>query len=109
MQTPPTAEGGALRAQDIRTSSDPVTLDGTVIRVDPLTGAAPPDNPFFSHPDPNGKRVVGYGLRNPFRITTRPGTNEIWIADVGWNVFEEINRLIDPTDGEVDNLRLALF
>ncbi len=109
VQTPPTAEGGALRAQDIRTSSDPVTLDGTVIRVDPLTGAAPPDNPFFSHPDPNGKRVVGYGLRNPFRITTRPGTNEIWIADVGWNVFEEINRLVDPTDGEVDNFGWPCF
>ena len=27
-QTPPTAEGGALRAQDLRTSADPVTLDG---------------------------------------------------------------------------------
>ena len=31
----PSAEGGALRSQDLRTSGDPVTLDGTVIRVDP--------------------------------------------------------------------------
>ena len=38
--TPPTAEGGALRSQDLRTSGDPVGLDGTVIRVDPATGAA---------------------------------------------------------------------
>src|SRR4029453_13686234 len=30
--SPPTAEGGALRSQDLRTTSDPVTLAGTVIR-----------------------------------------------------------------------------
>ena len=47
--TPPTAEGGALRSQDLRTSGDPVSLDGTVIRVDPATGAALPDNPSASH------------------------------------------------------------
>ncbi len=33
--TPPTAEGGALRSQDLRTAGDPVSLDGSVIRVDP--------------------------------------------------------------------------
>jgi glucose/arabinose dehydrogenase len=36
--SPPTAEGGALRSQDLRTSGDPVSLDGSVIRVDPATG-----------------------------------------------------------------------
>ena len=30
--SPPSAEGGALRSQDLRTSGDPVSLDGTVIR-----------------------------------------------------------------------------
>ena len=84
-------------------AGDPVTLDGTVIRIDPLTGQAPTDNPLFTHPDPNGKRIVAYGLRNPFRITRRPGTNEIWIGDVGWSTWEEINRLVDPTDADVDN------
>lgn len=39
-QNPPNAEGGALRSQDIRTAGDPVTFDGTVIRIDPDTGAA---------------------------------------------------------------------
>ena len=32
-------------------------------------------------------------LRNPFRITTRPGTNQIWVGDVGYNTWEEINRI----------------
>src|SRR5215212_7464851 len=43
--TPPTAEGGALRSQDLRTNTDQVTLDGAILRVDPATGAALPNNP----------------------------------------------------------------
>ncbi|MFN2385935.1 MAG: PQQ-dependent sugar dehydrogenase [Thermoanaerobaculia bacterium] len=102
-QTPPTAEGGALRSQDLRTPDDPVTLAGSIIRVDPSTGAAPPDNPLASHPHPNGRRIVAYGLRNPFRFTIRPGTNEIWSGDVGWRTWEEINRAVNPTDSVVEN------
>ena len=34
----PANEGGALRSQDLRTPADPVTLDGTVIRIHPDTG-----------------------------------------------------------------------
>lgn len=100
----PANEGGALRSQDIRTSGDPVTLDGTVIRIDPDTGLALPDNPrFTSDPDQNGKRIVAHGLRNPFRITVRPGTREVWVGDVGWGTWEEINRIVDPIDATVDN------
>jgi glucose/arabinose dehydrogenase len=103
-QTAPTAEGGALRAQSLlRPSTDPVTLDGSVIRVDPATGDALPDNPNAGSSDPNAARIVATGLRNPFRMTLRPGTNELWIADVGWNTWEEIDRVIDPTAAPVDN------
>jgi PKD repeat protein len=56
-----------------------------------------------SSSDANARRIVGYGLRNPFRITTRPGTNEVWIGDVGWSSWEEINRLVSPTAAPVDN------
>ncbi|MGE5276575.1 MAG: PQQ-dependent sugar dehydrogenase, partial [Acidobacteriota bacterium] len=56
-QTTPTAEGGALRSQDLRTSGDPVTLDGAIIRVDPNTGAGLPDNPLSGDPDPNARRI----------------------------------------------------
>jgi glucose/arabinose dehydrogenase len=103
-QTPPTAEGGALRSQALlRTPGDPVTLDGSIIRVDPATGAALPDNPNFASSDPNVQRIVATGLRNPFRFTTRPGTNELWIGDVGWNAWEEIDRVVDPTTSPVAN------
>jgi glucose/arabinose dehydrogenase/PKD repeat protein len=101
--TPPTAEGGALRTQDLRTSGDPVGLDGTILRVDPATGNALPDNPLISNPDPNARRVIAYGLRNPFRFTMRPGTNELWLGDVGWNAWEEVDRITNPTDSSVEN------
>ena len=95
--TPPTAEGGALRSQDLRTSGDPVGLDGTVIRVDPATGNAHAANSASGAPDPNERRIIATGLRNPFRLTTRPGTDEIWVGDVGWNDWEEINRILNGT------------
>ena len=101
--TPPTAEGGALRSQDLRSAGDPVTLDGAVLRVDPATGAGLPDNPRAGDADPNARRIIAHGLRNPFRITVRPGSEEIWIGDVGWNLWEEINRIVDPNDAVVDN------
>jgi glucose/arabinose dehydrogenase len=98
---PPTAEGGALRSQDLRTPADPVTLDGSVIRVDPATGAGLPDNPLAQSSDANARRIVAQGLRNPFRFASRPGTDEMWIGDVGWNDWEEINVL--PKGDAVQN------
>jgi PKD repeat protein len=100
---PPNAEGGALRSQDLRTSGDPVSLDGTIIRVNPATGAALPDNPLAANADANARRIIAYGMRNPFRFTPRPGTSELWVGDVGWNDWEEINRILDPTDPVVEN------
>jgi glucose/arabinose dehydrogenase len=99
---PPTAEGGALRSQDLRTAGDPVTLDGTIIRVNPATGAGLPDNPLASSSDANARRIIANGLRNPFRFTRRPGTSELWLGDVGWGTWEEINRITDPL-GAVEN------
>jgi glucose/arabinose dehydrogenase/PKD repeat protein len=102
---PPTAEGGALRSQDLRTSGDPVGLSGSILRVDPATGNALPENPLISNSDPNARRIIAHGLRNPFRQTlvARPGTDEIWVGDVGWGRWEEINRIANPTDSNVEN------
>jgi glucose/arabinose dehydrogenase len=94
--TPPTAEGGALRAQDLRTPADPTGLDGSIIRIDPDTGQAAPNNPLISSPDLNARRIVAEGLRNPMRFTFRPGTNELWIGDVGYANWEEIDRVVVP-------------
>ena len=103
VQAPPTAEGGRTRAQSLRRVSGPAVLNGTLIRVDPFTGAALSDNPLFSNADLNARRIVGYGLRNPFRFTFRPGTNEVWIGDVGMDTWEEIDRIPNPLTSTVSN------
>jgi glucose/arabinose dehydrogenase len=102
-QTLPTTQGGSLRSQDLRTDGDPAGLSGTIARVDPSTGAALPNNPYAASADPNKRRVIAYGLRNPFRFTFRPGTAELWIGDVGWNTYEEVDRVPSPTDATVEN------
>ncbi len=101
--SPPTAEGGALRSQDLRTNGDPVSLDGAILRVNPATGAGLPGNPLATSTDANARRIIAYGLRNPFRINVRPGTNEVWAGDVGWSTWEEVNRLVDPGGPVVEN------
>ena len=102
--TPPTAHGGRLRSQSVRRpSGEPVVLSGSILRVDPVTGAGLVNNPLASSSSPNARRIVGYGLRNPFRFTFRPGTSELWIGDVGDQTWEEINRIVNPLAPTVTN------
>jgi len=93
---PPSAEGGSLRSQDLLTLADPLSLDGTIIRVDRATGEGLPDNPLAGSADANARRVIGVGMRNPYRFTFRPGSDELWLADVGWDSYEEIDRVAQP-------------
>ena len=91
----PPNEGGALRSQDIRTTSDPTGLDGAVLRINPDTGAAWPDNANFGSGSANAQKIIAYGLRNPFRMTIRPN-GQVWIGDVGFTHWEEIDTIPDP-------------
>jgi glucose/arabinose dehydrogenase len=74
------------------------TLLGTILRLD-VDGAepyaVPADNPFV---DREGARpeIWAYGLRNPWRFSFDRGSGDLWIADVGQNVWEEIN--LQPGD-----------
>ena len=97
----PAQEGGALRSQDMRTTGDPLGLNGSVLRIDPETGAPA---------GVNGSPIIATGLRNPFRINVRPGTNnEIWLGDVGWEDWEEINVIGNTTDGVLRNFGWPCF
>src|SRR5262249_54022261 len=98
VMTLPTAEGGALRGQDKLTPGDPTGLNDTIIRVDPDTGVAAPSNASYTTGvDANDKRIIAFGLRNPFRFTFRPGTSEVWVGDVGAESWEEVDRIFNPT------------
>jgi glucose/arabinose dehydrogenase len=68
------------------------SLAGKIMRIHPDTGEGYPDNPFYDgDPSSNRSRVWSMGLRNPFRFTIHPETNEPFIGDVGWETWEEIN------------------
>ncbi len=91
------AEGGSLRAQDVRTPGDPTGLDGTVLRVNADDGEAWPGNPLASSSDLNARKIIGYGFRNPFRFTIDRRHDEIYVGNVGNGTDEEIDRFpLDP-------------
>lgn len=84
----------ALRAQRFD------SLTGKILRIHPLTGEAYADNPFFDGDfNTNRSKIWGLGFRNPFRITTHPDDGEIYIGDVGWGAWEEVNRAGVATGG----------
>ena len=89
---PPEAEGGSLRSQDLLTLADPTGLDGSVIRIDPQTGAGLPGNPLASSSDANARRIVAFGFRNPYRFAINAETSEVYVGNVGNGTAEEIDR-----------------
>ncbi|MGI9646367.1 MAG: PQQ-dependent sugar dehydrogenase [Ilumatobacteraceae bacterium] len=69
---------------------------GKILRIDPIAAGdapftVPGDNPFVDveGADPT---IWSFGLRNPWRFSFDELTGDLWIADVGQNRFEEINR-----------------
>jgi PKD repeat protein len=69
------------------------SLAGKILRIDPNTALGLIDNPHYDAACPgcNRSKVYDRGLRNPFRFTIHPVTNEPYIGDVGWSLWEEIN------------------
>ncbi|MGN6200893.1 MAG: PQQ-dependent sugar dehydrogenase [Solirubrobacterales bacterium] len=99
----PPNEGGSLRAQDVLTPSvDQTDYSGSIIRMDPATGDALPTNPLYGSSDVRARRIVAYGMRNPFRMQFRPGTDELYVADVGQSAWEELDRLNSPPSSALD-------
>ena len=50
----------------------------------------PSDNPFFGQAGKRGE-IWMYGLRNPWRFSFDSATNKLWIADVGQDLYEEVD------------------
>ncbi len=72
---------------------NPQTLLGSILRIDVDNGdpyAIPSDNPFVG--DTSGAdEVWTYGWRNPWRFSFDRATGDMYIGDVGQNVWEEIS------------------
>jgi glucose/arabinose dehydrogenase len=101
MPLTPEAEGGALRAQSLLRADGKVLLNGTVDRIDPDTGEGWPGNPEASSANANARRIVAFGYRNPFRFVISPRLGDIFVGNVGANVWEEIDRV--PIGGPLWN------
>ncbi len=66
-------------------------VKGKILRIN-ANGSAPGDNPFYSSTGSRARNSIwAYGLRNPFTFDIQPGTNRIFVNDVGQEGWEEIN------------------
>ena len=79
------------------------TLLAKMLRIDvnapqgSLNYTIPPDNPFVG--EPGRDEIWAYGLRNPWRISFDRETGDFWIADVGQNLWEEVDMVLAGTPG----------
>ncbi len=76
------------------------TLLGAMLRLDvdhPAGGlgySIPSTNPFKNNADTTVKKEIwAYGLRNPWRWSFDALTGGLWVADVGENTAEEVDRV----------------
>lgn len=88
--------GGA--GDPLRAGQDPHDWLGTILRIDPRPG---PEGEPYTIPagNPYADGIAGapevwvWGARNPWRFSFDRATGDLWVADVGQDVLEEVNRL----------------
>jgi glucose/arabinose dehydrogenase len=87
-----TGDGGS-GGDPLNNAQDLSSLLGKMLRIDVDGGvpyAIPADNPY-SGVMGAAAEVWASGLRNPWRFSFDRETNDLWIADVGQNLIEEVN------------------
>ncbi|NNG38680.1 hypothetical protein HJ588_05245 [Flexivirga sp. ID2601S] len=75
------------------------SLNGKIIRIDPATGEGAQGNPWQASDDPNRRRIIGLGFRNPFRMAFQPGTGVLAISAIGQRKVEAVYEVAEPLAG----------
>ncbi|WP_299890511.1 PQQ-dependent sugar dehydrogenase [uncultured Lacinutrix sp.] len=100
-------DGGAGGDPDNR-SQNPNDLLGKLLRID-VSGSTytiPATNPYAT--SGGAPEIYAIGLRNAWKFSFDRMNNDLWIADVGQNAFEEINR-VDGSGTPGDNYGWRCF
>ena len=82
----------------MKTGQDLSDLLSSILRIDVDHADAeknyriPADNPFVDRQGARGE-VWAYGLRNPWRMSFDRKTGDLWVGDVGWELWEMLYRV----------------
>ncbi len=94
-----TGDGASPNPPDaLNTGQDISDLLSSVLRIDVdhhdpgKPYAVPADNPFVKMPGTRPE-VWAYGFRNPWRMSFDRPTGDLWVGDVGWELWEMIYRV----------------
>ena len=94
-----TGDGAGPNPPDTRqTGQDLSDLLSSILRIDVghrddgRNYRIPADNPFVDSPGARGE-IWAYGLRNPWRMSFDRKTGDLWVGDVGWELWELLDRV----------------
>ncbi|MCH7687747.1 MAG: PQQ-dependent sugar dehydrogenase [Planctomycetes bacterium] len=94
-----TGDGGpAFPPDPLKSGQDVSNILSSILRIDISHSTAekpysiPKDNPFVDLEGARGE-VWAYGLRNPWKMSFDPKTGDLWVGDVGWELWEMVYRI----------------
>jgi putative heme-binding domain-containing protein len=94
--------GPAFPPDPLNAGQDVSNVLSTIMRIDVdhpearRNYAIPADNPFVHLPNARGE-IWAYGLRNPWKMSFDRKTGDLWVGDVGWELWEMVYR-VQPGD-----------
>lgn len=95
-----TGDGSGPNPPDpLQAGQDVTNLLSSILRIDVdrrgtnVPYRVPPDNPLVDLPEARGE-IWAYGFRNPWRMNFDAVRGDLWVGDVGWELWEMIYRVV---------------